>query len=91
MNLYLLSRRLPKEEFVATGAWFFFIVNLAKLPIYTAHGLFGRHSIGFDALMVPAVLAGALAGRRVVGWIPQHLFDTLVIVLTAVSTLLMFL
>jgi uncharacterized membrane protein YfcA len=23
MNLYLLSKRLPKEEFLATGAWFF--------------------------------------------------------------------
>jgi uncharacterized membrane protein YfcA len=32
MYLYLLSRRLPKEQFVATGAWFFFAVNLAKLP-----------------------------------------------------------
>src|SRR5262249_51180304 len=34
MNLYLLARRLPKQEFVATGAWFFFVVNLLKLPIY---------------------------------------------------------
>ena len=34
MNLYLLARRLPKQEFVATGAWFFFVVNLVKLPIY---------------------------------------------------------
>src|SRR4051794_37206879 len=28
MSLYLLSRRLPKEEFIATGAWLFFLVNL---------------------------------------------------------------
>jgi hypothetical protein len=33
MNLYLLSQKLPKEEFVATGAWFFFFVNLSKVPI----------------------------------------------------------
>ena len=32
MNIYLLSRKLPKEKFVATGAWFFFVVNLLKAP-----------------------------------------------------------
>ena len=42
MNLYLLARRLPKHEFVATGAWFFFVVNLLKLPIYAFHGLIHR-------------------------------------------------
>src|SRR5579872_2182684 len=30
MNVYLLSKRLPKEEFVAAGAWFFFLINLTK-------------------------------------------------------------
>ncbi|HYO82414.1 MAG TPA: sulfite exporter TauE/SafE family protein, partial [Bryobacteraceae bacterium] len=39
MNLYLLSKRLSKEEFVATGAWFFFVVNLSKVPVYLWHGL----------------------------------------------------
>jgi hypothetical protein len=39
MSLYLLTKRLPKEQFVATGAWFFFAVNLLKLPIYADRGL----------------------------------------------------
>ena len=34
MSMYLLTRRLSKEQFVATGAWFFFTVNLAKVPVY---------------------------------------------------------
>ena len=33
MSMYLLMKNLPKEQFVATGAWFFLVVNLAKLPI----------------------------------------------------------
>jgi hypothetical protein len=45
MNLYLLAKRLPKEEFIATGAWFFFVVNLAKVPIYWWHGLFSARSL----------------------------------------------
>lgn len=90
MNLYLLSRKLPKEEFVATGAWFFFALNLVKAPVYGYHGLYSRESLTFDALMIPAVLAGALTGRWLIHNMPQKLFETLVIVLTAVSCLLLF-
>jgi uncharacterized membrane protein YfcA len=89
MNLYLLSKNLPKEEFVATGAWFFFIINLTKIPIYVWHGMIGKTSLTFDAIMAPAVLVGALTGK----WLLQHIelkvFETLVILLTAISTLLL--
>lgn len=90
MNLYLLSRRLGKEEFVATGAWFFFVINLAKVPIYAAHGLFSYRSLAFNVCMIPAVLLGAWIGRRAIDRIPQRLFEWLVVALTAVSTALMF-
>ena len=90
MNLYLLSRKLPKEAFVATGAWFFFALNLVKAPVYAYHGLYSRESLTFDLMMVPAVLAGALTGRWLVRVMPQKLFETLVIALTAVSCLFLF-
>ena len=90
MNLYLLSKRLPKEDFIATGAWFFFLVNLAKIPIYAWHGLFSARSLAFDAMMAPAIVAGAVAGRWIVGRIPPRLFEFLVVAMTAVSTLLLF-
>ncbi len=90
MSLYLLTKRLPKEEFVATGAWFFFFVNLSKVPIYTYHGLFSRTSLTFDALMFPAVLGGALTGRWIINHIPPKVFEATVIVLTAASTVLLF-
>jgi len=90
MNIYLLSRKLPKEQFVATGAWFFFVVNLLKVPVYAWHGLYSRESLTFDLLMVPAVLAGALAGRWLIRNIDQSMFEVLVIALTAVSCLFLF-
>jgi uncharacterized membrane protein YfcA len=86
MNLYLLARRLPKQEFVATGAWFFFAVNLIKLPIYAAHGLIGRRSLLFDLALAPAVVAGALAGRALLSRLPQAAFDRLVMALTICAT-----
>jgi uncharacterized protein len=90
MNLYLLSRKMPKEQFVATGAWFFFVLNLVKAPVYAWHRLYSASSFTFDALMIPAVLAGALAGRWVLHRMPQRLFEILVIAMTALSCLLLF-
>ena len=90
MNLFLLSQRLPKEQFVATGAWFFFVVNLTKAPIYAWYRLFSRPSLTFNAMMVPLVLAGAFTGSWLVRKISQELFESLVLVLTGLCALALF-
>ncbi|HEX3133826.1 MAG TPA: sulfite exporter TauE/SafE family protein, partial [Planctomycetota bacterium] len=38
MNLYLLSMALPKSEFMGTGAWFFFVINLVKVLQFALQG-----------------------------------------------------
>jgi uncharacterized membrane protein YfcA len=91
MNLYLLARRLPKHEFVATGAWFFFVVNLVKVPIYAGHGLIGRRSLLFDLALAPSVIAGALVGRTLLRRLPQDIFDRLVMTLTVAAAALLLL
>ena len=90
MNMYLLTRQLSKEQFVATGAWFFFVVNLAKVPVYMWYGLFSRESLVFDALMAPIVVAGGFAGLWLIHRVPQRAFEWLVVVLTTVSLGLLF-
>jgi uncharacterized membrane protein YfcA len=90
MNLYLLSKRLPKEEFVATAAWFFFMVNLTKIPVYIWHDLFSTRSLVFDAMMFPPVLAGAVTGRWLIYRTPNKVFELLVVVLTVVSIAFLF-
>ncbi len=89
MNLYLLSKRLSKEEFIATGAWFFFFVNLTKVPVYLYHGIITRPSLTFDLMMVPAVVAGAIAGRWIVNHIPMKVFEALVAAMTLISSILL--
>ena len=91
MSLYLLSKQLPKDEFVATGAWFFFFINLMKLPIYAWQGMISVQSLQFGATMAPAVMVGALAGRWLINHIPANIFEWSVIVLTAASTVLLLL
>jgi uncharacterized protein len=90
MNIYLLRKRLPKEEFIAMGAWFFFLVNLAKIPIYTWHGMFSKQSLMFGAAAAPAVFVGAVTGRWVIDHISGRVFELLVVMLTAGSTILLF-
>jgi uncharacterized membrane protein YfcA len=89
MNVYLLAKRLPKEDFVATGAWFFLLVNLTKLPVYAYHGLVDRRSLAFDFLVLPLLAAGALSGRFIVRRIPQRLFEGTVFGLSAAAALLL--
>jgi uncharacterized membrane protein YfcA len=90
MSSYLLTRRLPKEQFVATGAWFFFIVNVAKLPIYWANGLFSRASMSFDLAMIVPVVTGAIAGLWLVRRLSQRSFDSLIIVLSVIASVFLF-
>ena len=85
MSMYLLTRKLSKEQFVATGAWFFFVANLAKTPVYIWYGLFSVRSLLFDALMVPFVIAGGFAGLWLLHRVPQKVFEWLVVALTSIS------
>lgn len=85
MNLYLLSTDLAKDQFMGTGAWFFFLVNLLKLPIYAWQGMISRDSLLIDLILLPGILAGAFAGKRVYDRLPQRAFEVIVLGLTVVA------
>jgi uncharacterized protein len=87
MSLYLLTARLDKLAFLGTAAWFFFLVNVFKVPFSIGLGLMTVDSLKLNAALVPAVLVGALVGRVVIGRVNQALFEWLVIVFTALSSL----
>jgi uncharacterized membrane protein YfcA len=82
MVIYLLATGLPKVEFVGTGAWFFFILNLIKVPFSAKLGLVNDHSLLLDLKLVPDVLIGALVGKIIVQKIDQRQFEYLAILLT---------
>lgn len=90
MNIYLLSMKLTKEQFMGNTVWFFAIINLVKIPVYTYHDLFSIPSFTFDAILAPAVLMGAFAGRWLFMHIPQPVFEGFVVVTTILSTILLF-
>jgi uncharacterized membrane protein YfcA len=85
--LYLLAVALPKHRLVATGAWFFLILNLSKVPFSASLGLMSPKSLAIDAILAPCVVAGLITGRAVVRKIPQKAFDTLLLLFTALAAL----
>jgi uncharacterized membrane protein YfcA len=87
MGLYLLAVALPKDAFVGTAAWFFLLVNLAKVPFSAQLGLITPATLTFNALLLPAIAAGLLLGREVVARLPQRFFDSLVLVFAIAAAL----
>jgi uncharacterized protein len=87
MNLYLLSMALPKDQFMGTGAWYFFIINLVKVPIFVAQGSITGETLVFDALMIPAIVVGALSGRQLYSRVPQKIFEVVVLTLACAAAL----
>ncbi len=85
MAVYLLAMRLPKFEFVGTGAIFFMILNWFKVPFMIDLGLITAESAKFNLLLAPVVVAGALFGRAVLPRINQKLFEDLALALSAVA------
>ena len=73
--IYLIAVGLPKMEFVGTSAWFFFIINLFKVPFSIALGLIRGQTLMLNLILAPAVLVGVLAGRWLLERIPQRLFE----------------
>jgi uncharacterized protein len=87
MTLYLLAMRLPKLEFVGTTAWFFFAVNLFKLPFMVGLGLLNVASLELDAMLLPALLLGVLGGRFVLERLPQVWFERAAIIMAVIGGL----
>ncbi len=87
MAIYLLSMNLDKKGFVGTRAWYFFLINLFKIPFSASLGLITFHSLKFDFMLLPAILVGAFAGYSLVKVIPQKAFELIVKVLTAVGAI----
>jgi uncharacterized membrane protein YfcA len=84
-TIYLLLMGLPKKEFVATMAWLFLFVNLAKVPFSLALGLISVESFSLNLILLPAVAAGLLAGRSLIERLPQRLFMCIILSFAAAS------
>ena len=77
-SLYLMAAGLPKLAFIGTAAWFYFILNLVKLPLHTSLGLVNLESAAISLSLAPAAALGAVMAPLVVRLINQRVFEILV-------------
>jgi uncharacterized protein len=85
MALYLLAAGLPMLGFLGTSAWFFLTINAFKVPFSVGLGLITPATLVFAAVTAPAVLAGAAAGRVIVGRMNKTWFEWVTLALTFVA------
>ena len=87
MSLYFTASGLPVLRFLGTQAWFFFLINVVKLPFSISLGLLNSEVMKLSAILLPIVLIAAFVGRWTAHRFNQELFNRLVIGLTVVSSL----
>jgi uncharacterized membrane protein YfcA len=85
--IYLLAMRLPKEAFIGTGAWYFFLLNCFKVPFSAHLGLITWTSLSFNLILAPVIVTGALLGVRLVRYLPEKTFTLVVQLLAAAGAI----
>lgn len=90
-TLYFLAMRLPKNEFIGTGAWLYLILNTGKLPLQ----LLVWKNISFNTIMldifsIPFIALGIFIGIHIVKLLPENIYRYFVITTTLVTSILLF-
>lgn len=62
MTLYLLKMRISMLAFMGTSAWFFFILNVVKVPIVAGLGFMDGATLLAGLWLSPLIVIGALVG-----------------------------
>lgn len=87
-SVYLLAIGFKKDGFMGTTAWFFFIINLSKVPLQV---IFWNNvnfkTVLLSAILIPAISIGALLGVLIIKKISDKTFHKLIIVMTAVAAI----
>jgi uncharacterized membrane protein YfcA len=92
LSVYLLSMKLPKYSFVGTSAWFFMVVNYLKLPLQLfVWDNISLNSLILNAVTIPIIILGAVAGIYFVKKIPEKGYRIFIIAITILSTLILLL
>lgn len=87
-SIYLLAKGFKKNNFMGTVTWFFFIINLTKVPLQ----IFFWHNVTLKAVllsgvMIPVITIGALFGIWIIKRLNERVFRYLIIVMTALAAI----
>ena len=90
-NIYFLAIKLPKNEFIGSAAWLFFIINLFKVPFHIwSWGTINLASFQISLSLIPAVILGFVFGVSIVKKIKNDRYRQLILLLTGLGGLTIF-
>jgi uncharacterized protein len=85
-NIYFLATRLPKNEFIGTAAWLFFIVNVFKLPFhFFVWKTVTTETLVLNSVMIPVVVCGFFVGVAIVKLISNLNYRRFILIVTAIG------
>lgn len=84
IQMFLLPFRLAPQVYVALLIWFFFLVNIVKVPIAFGIGLVTIDSLWISALLLPIMPVGMFIGKHINQRIPKDPFYVVIHVLLVV-------
>jgi uncharacterized protein len=91
-TLYFLAMRLPKKEFIGTGAWLYLIINTGKLPLQAlVWKNITWNFLMLDLISIPFIAVGIFIGIHIVKLLPENVYRYFVIITTIVTSVLLFL
>lgn len=85
-SIYLLAMDFKKNGYMGTTSWFFFIINLIKLPLQIL--FWNNISLKTGALaiaLMPAIALGALLGAIIIRRLNEKPFRYIIIAMTALA------
>lgn len=89
-NIYFLAMRFPKNEFIGTAAWLFFIINVFKLPFHIfVWKTVTYQSLVLNSVLIPAVIIGFFLGAYIVKLISNVNYRRFILAVTALGGIIM--
>ncbi|GAA4939793.1 sulfite exporter TauE/SafE family protein [Algibacter agarivorans] len=91
-NIYFLAMRFPKNEFIGTAAWLFFIINVFKLPFHVfIWKTVTKETLVLNSVLIPTVIIGFFLGAYIVKLISNVNYRKFILIVTAIGGIIMLL
>ncbi|KAA5827629.1 sulfite exporter TauE/SafE family protein [Algibacter amylolyticus] len=89
-NIYFMVMRFPKNEFIGTAAWLFFIINVFKLPFHIfIWKTVTVETLVLNSVLIPAVIIGFFVGAQIVKLISNVNYRRFILIVTALGGVIM--
>ena len=87
IQLYLLTRRIPKMEMIGISARFFLLINILKIPLNASLATITSQSLLENLKLLPGVIIGLLLGRWLISRVPQAAFEWMIVVFSFLAAI----